>query len=158
MDSLDLETVFARNCSVRRISKPESAAFLDANHRMGDTTARYRYGLFVERTTSSSETALPKGTLVAVSTFSNPRRWLKSDRIVRSCEWVRHASLKGIRVVGGMGKLLQAFIDEVAPDDVMTYADASWSDGDAYKALGFELESIIEKPEFKCLKFRLKIS
>lgn len=158
MDSLDLGTVYARNCTVRRIEKPVAASFLDATHRLGDTGARYRYGLFVDRTTSDSELAVESGTLVAVATFSNARKWLKSGREIRSYEWVRYASATGVRVVGGMGKCLQAFMDEVHPDDVMSYADVRWSDGDAYRALGFECEGIIKKPEFECLKFRLKLT
>lgn len=158
MDSLDLNTVFARNCSVRRIDKPASAAFLDSNHRLGDTGARYRYGLFVERTTSMSEATVAPGTLVAVATFSGARKWLKDGREIRSYEWVRYASASGLRVVGGMGKCLQAFIEDVRPDDVMSYADARWSEGDAYKTLGFVCEGVIKKPEFECLKFRLKLT
>ena len=158
MDSLDLSTVFARNCRVQRIEKPVAAVFLEKNHRLGDTGARYRYGLFVERTTSLSETTVEPGTLVAVATFSGARKWVKSGREIRSYEWVRYASAPGLRVVGGMGKCLQAFIDEVHPDDVMSYADACWSDGDAYRALGFKCEGMIRKPGFECLKFRLKLT
>ena len=33
----NLSSVFARNCLVRRIGKAESAAFMDANHRLGAT-------------------------------------------------------------------------------------------------------------------------
>ena len=39
----------------------------------------------------------------------------------------------------------------------MTYCDPGWSDGAAYRELGFTEEAIIEKPEFKCIKFRLRI-
>ena len=39
-----------------------------------------------------------------------------------------------------MGKLLKAFIEEVRPDDIMSYADLEWSEGDVYRQLGFTLE------------------
>jgi hypothetical protein len=39
-----------------------------------------------------------------------------------------------------MGRLLKAFIAEVQPDDIMTYADLEWSEGKVYEALGFSLE------------------
>jgi len=158
MDNLNLCHVFARNCEVRRVGKDVAASFLDANHRMGHTSCRYCYGLFVSRTTSGSEVALEVGTLAAVATFSSPRKWDKNGVKVSSFEWVRYASLDGVRVIGGMGKLLSAFVADVHPDDVMSYADASWSDGDAYKVLGFECEGLVEKPEFRCLKFRLKLT
>lgn len=153
----NLANIFARNCSVRRIDKPAAAAFLDRYHRLGNTTCRYRYGLFVDRSTGSDELKLEPGTMVAVSTFSNARRWQKGDRKVSSYEWIRYASIDGIRIVGGMGKMLKAFIDEVHPDDVMSYADISWPDGgEAYRALGFEEEEIVQKPGFTCRKFRLR--
>lgn len=153
-----LSNIFARNCLVRRITKPEAAAFLNGNHRLGDTSCRYRYGLFVERRTGKNEYAMEPGTLVAVSEFSNARRWMKGDRKISSYEWVRYASLKGVRITGGMGKMLQYFIDDVLPDDVMTYADVSWPDGgDVYMKLGFEEEGLVERPGFICRKFRLRL-
>ncbi len=158
MDNLKLATVYARNCEVRRVEKPVSSAFLSINHRLGDASDRYRYGLFVKRCTGKSEAWLEPGTLVAVASFSNARRWKKENGTVASYEWIRYASLPEIRVVGGMGKLLQAFVDEIHPDDVMTYCDLRWSAGDAYRELGFELEGIMEKPEFSCAKFRLRIA
>ena len=36
-----------------------------------------------------------------------------------------------------MGKVLQKFISDIHPDDVMSYADLEWSDGQAYRQLGF---------------------
>lgn len=158
MDDLRLVTVYARNCDVRRLEKPVASAFLAANHKMGDATSRYRYGLFVRRHTGMSEAGLEPETLVAVAAFSNARRWKKESGTVASYEWIRYASLPDVRVVGGMGKMLQTFIEDVRPDDIMTYCDTSWSDGNAYRELGFEQEGIIEKPEFKCLKFRLKVT
>ena len=50
--------------------------------------------------------------------------------------------MPGVRLSGGMGKLLQAFIEEVQPDDIMTYADLEWSEGKVYEALGFTLEGV----------------
>ena len=136
-------SVFARFCEVRRIDKSAAAAFLSDNHSYGDASCRYRYGLFLKR-----DYKLPKGTMVAVSEFSAPRRWNKDGVIVSSYEWVRYASLPDVRVVGGMGKMLKAFIEDVKPDDVMTYADLEWSDGRAYRELGFEPEG-----ERECVDF-----
>ena len=36
--------------------------------------------------------------------------------------------------------MLKAFIEDVGPDDVMSYADLEWSRGDVYRQLGFVLE------------------
>lgn len=117
-------TVFARNCKVIKLDTPEAGAFLDLYHSYGSARSRYRYGLL-----SGEE-------LVAVATFSAGRP-MQRDRIVQSFEWVRYASLPDLRVAGGMGKLLQAFIDDVSPEEVMSYADLEWSDGAVYRTLGF---------------------
>ena len=142
------DQIYARNCEVRKIGKQTAADFLDANHSYGDAVCRYRYGLFLKRHTGhvaagGTETArYPKDTLVAVATFSNARKWIKGDKTIRSYEWTRYASLPGVRLSGGMGKLLKAFIEDVHPDDVMTYADLEWSEGKVYERLGFVLEGV----------------
>jgi len=155
----DLSNIFARNCVIRRISKPEAVAFLDANHRLGSTGGRFHYGMFVFRSTGRHELLLPAGTLVAVSSFSNARRWKKGDSIISSYEWIRYASLTGTRVVGGMGSMLAHFINDVRPDDVMTYADLSWPDGgEVYTVLGFNPEAVVERSGFKCRKYRYRVN
>src|SRR5574344_177711 len=155
----NLSSIFARNCSARRIGKPEAAAFMSSNHRLGDATCRYRYGLFVERSTGSAEASFPPGTLAAVAEFSNARRWNKGGRIISSYEWIRYASLDGLRVTGGMSKLLQAFIDDVHPDDIMSYAATDYPDGGAaYRKLGFAEEEIVSRPGFRNIKYRLKLT
>ena len=154
----NLSGVFARNCSVRRIDRISADRFMDSYHRLGATGGRYRYGLFVERSTGATEFPLPAGSLVAVAVFSNARRWNKDGRRVSSYEWIRYASLPGIRVIGGMGKLLQAFIDEVHPDDVMSYADEDYPDGgEAYARLGFVAEGVVERAGHRNVKYRLKL-
>ena len=140
------DQVYARNCEIRKIDKVTAAEFLTANHSYGDSSNRYRYGLFLKRHTGhiaseGDETwKYPTGTMVAVGTFSNARKWIKGDSTVRSYEWIRYASLPGLRISGGMGKLLKAFIEDVQPDDIMSYADLEWSEGAVYEQLGFTLE------------------
>lgn len=140
------DQVYARNCEIKKIDKATAAEFLAANHSYGDSSNRYRYGLFLKRHTGhiaaeGSETwKYPTGTLVAVATFSNARKWVKGEQTIRSYEWIRYASLPGLRISGGMGKLLKAFIEEVKPDDIMSYADLEWSEGIVYDQLGFTLE------------------
>ena len=41
-----------------------------------------------------------------------------------------------------MGKLLKHFIEETGPDDVMSYADLEWTDGDVYRKLGLRKGSL----------------
>lgn len=165
--------IYARNCEVRRIDKKTAGDFLNANHSYGDATCRYRYGLFLKRHTGhiaaegTERTKYLSGTLVAVATFSNARKWIKGDKTIRSYEWTRYASLPEVRISGGMGRLLKAFINEVKPDDIMTYADLEWSEGKVYESLGFTLESLkapvtfistVYYQNFGSNKYRLKLT
>ena len=124
--------VAARNCEVRRTGKDIAGTFLQNSHSYGMSSCRYCYAIY-----GKGET-VPAG----VATFSNARRWIKGGREIRSYEWVRYASSPGTRVIGGMGKLLSRFINDVRPDDIMSYADLEWSDGRAYRTLGFAEEGM----------------
>lgn len=155
--------IYARNCEVRRIDKSTAQNFLEANHSYGDAACKYRYGLYLRRHTGHNAlrlsesndnpdgqaiAALQPGTLIAVATFSNARKWIKGDKTIRSYEWTRYASLPGVRLSGGMGKVLKTFIKEVQPDDIMTYADLEWSEGKVYEQLGFTLEGVKDPVTF----------
>lgn len=133
-------SIFARKCEVVKPSPQEAVAFLEANHIYGSARCRYRYGLKYE------------GALVAVSTFSAPRPLPRivrgEERIVQSYEWVRFASLPDCRISGGMGRLLKTFIDDVHPDDIMSYADLEWSDGAVYETLGFTRTALVPPVKF----------
>lgn len=150
-------SVFARNCNVRRMDGPEARTFIERHHRYGWSKCRYCYGLFVEK--EGHDGRFHKGDLVAVSCFSNARKWEKDGVSIKSYEWVRYASVEGVRVSGGMGKMLNAFIEDVHPDDIMSYAPLSEGDeGDVYLKLGFTLEEIKEFGSGKSAKFRLKLT
>lgn len=138
------EQIYARNCEIRRIDKKTAGEFLMANHSYGDASCRYRYGLYLKRHTGHNSTSAgtSAGTLVAVATFSNARKWIKEGKTVRSYEWTRYASLPQVRLCGGMGRLLKTFIEDVQPDDIMTYADLEWSEGKVYEVLGFRQEGV----------------
>jgi len=148
-------SIFARNCEVRRIDKVTAMEFLEDNHSYGDAACKYRYGLYVYRYSGKEnkkdyegEHPYPIETLVAVAEFSNARKWKKGDKNILSYEWIRYASVPGVRVVGGMGKMLSTFIEEVSPDDLMSYADLEWSDGRAYRELGFEEDGLKDPVDF----------
>lgn len=158
-------SIFARNCEIRRIDKKTSADFLNAHHLYGDALCKYRYGIFVARYSGaeqagkdSVEHPYPVGTLVAVATFSNARHWNKDNHQWRSCQWIRYASLEEVRVIGGMGKVLEHFIDEVHPDDIMTYAPLEHFTGEVYEKLGFVNEGIKEFGENSSVKYRLTVT
>lgn len=130
------KSLFARNCSVKKITTETASAFLNKNHILGNTSAKYKYGLY------------EKDILVAVATFSKSRPMNRGGVVLNSFEWVRYASCESLRVAGGMGKLLSFFEQDVNPDEIMTYADKDWSAGDSYKKLGFVLVSESEPIHF----------
>lgn len=134
----------ARLTLARRIDNAATEHFLEANHLNGSTLSKFRYGLFLPK---RYYRVLPEGftfdtsadeMLVAVATFSHARIFEQNGAPFRSHELIRFASLLNTNVVGALDKLLNAFIREKAPDDIMTYADLEWSDGRSYKRLGFE--------------------
>ena len=145
------DCIYARNCEIRRLDRKRAADFLERNHFLGTCQARYFYGLFTRRSSGTKEVQLPEGSLVAVGAFSNGRRFRDGHL---SYEWIRYASLKELRVMGGMGKILNEFVKELHPGDVMTYVDASKSDGSSYLELGFQVIEKVERAGFTNLKLK----
>jgi len=58
-----------------------------------------------------------------------------------SYEMLRFCNKLNINVVGGASKLFKYFIKKFSPIEVISYADRSWSQGNLYEKLGFELHS-----------------
>lgn len=160
-------SVFARKCRVIDNSAVKSDStlhlqikeFLRLYHTYSFTKCKYEYALE------------HNGEIVAVATFSYPKKIFRPEygREYFSYEWIRYASLPGVRVVGGMGRLLSAFLKSVTagqnnrdieqkspvPDnlhnlndvEIMSYSDNEWSQGDVYEKLSFkrveERESVL---------------
>ena len=130
------KTIFARKCQVVELETERAAKFLAKYHSYGSARSKFKYGLKYQ------------DEIVAVATFSAPREVEREGRVFSSCEWVRYSSLLDLRVVGGMGKLLAAFIKAQKPQEIMTYADKEWSRGDAYEKLGFKKQGEITPIKF----------
>ncbi|MCF0174761.1 MAG: hypothetical protein HUJ95_05405 [Bacteroidales bacterium] len=141
------KSLFARNCMVKRITPSLAKDFLAKHHSLGYCAAGTFYGMFIERPGTSGQV---KGEMVAVASFSKPRHWLKNSEQYNSYEFVRYASLPSLRIAGGMGKMLEAFKkDHPDADDIMSYCDLEWSEGDAYRKLGFREEAATPPQTFK---------
>lgn len=141
----------ARLTKVRRIDKPTFDRFIQDNHLQVTTTAKYKYGLFLPKqyeriirqegpAAASLRSAFNESAevLVAAASFSGGKSIIRDGLSYRSFELIRFSNRVDCTVVGGLDKLLKAFIGEVNPDDIMTYADRDWSDGRSYERLGFE--------------------
>jgi hypothetical protein len=121
-------TVFARNTVVERITQPQANAFLQEHHLGGSPIARFKYGIFHKKTKE----------LLGAATFSPPRKFYREEKEYRSYELIRYASKLNTTITGGLSKVLKAFIKDVDPDDIMTYADRDWWTGRSYYPLGFK--------------------
>lgn len=137
-------SIFARNCIVQPITSEVAKSFLDENHILGYVYCRYKYGLFTTKISGH----IGQETLVAVASFSAPRPMQREGTKVLSYEWIRYASLANYRVAGGMGKLMKYFLEKISPQEIMSYADKDWSDGDVYRKLGFQYLSETPPIEF----------
>ena len=118
--------IHARQTKIQRISKDVMRSFFTVNHLQGPVNARYNYGLYAGEV------------LVAAASFSSGRTMMRQDVPCRSFELLRYASLLNHRVVGGLGKLISCFVEDVNPDDIMTYADLDWASCKGYRTLHFE--------------------
>lgn len=138
------KSIYARNCTVKKITSDVADSFMDSNHLLGRAKAKFKYGLFY------------KDNLIAVALFSKPRPITRDGLTVSSYEWVRYASAGSLRVAGGASKLFKHFCRSVDPDEVMSYADAEWSEGDMYKKIGFVYLSKTEPIKFAINRVTLK--
>lgn len=113
----------ARDCEIRKVSFNEYKQFFDANHISGNTTAKIAYGLYKD------------DVLVSCMSFSKPR-------FDTSAEWeiIRLASILNTSVRGAASKLFSAFVKEINPKSVISYADRRYGSGEVYKQLGFIFE------------------
>jgi hypothetical protein len=103
----------------------ESKTFLEENHLQGSgAIGSIRYGL------------IHNGELLALMTFSKAR-FSGADY-----ELVRFTVKKNWSIPGAASKLLKAFQKEYPNKKIISYANRRWSNGNLYKALGFQLVNI----------------
>lgn len=118
--------IHARETVVARIDKKMALQFQTEHHLHVALPGKYRYGLFYQ------------GQLVSVAVFSGGRKMRGQTTEYRSFELLRTCQKSGLVVVGGLSKLIHHFEEQFHPDDLMTYIDKDWSDGESYLKLGFE--------------------
>ena len=132
---------YARKTLVRRIcNKMEGSSFLIDNHLWGVTNYKYAYGLYIntppqqrELTLNSivskkyndddtadtadqqtrQQTQQQTQQLVAMVTFSSGRKVLRSNKPYISYELLRYCTLRDTTIVGGLTKLISAFVKDI---------------------------------------------
>lgn len=130
------QRVYARKCEVIEISSKTARTHLDEWHIQGGANCNAAFGLMYG------------GNVVAVMTFT---RSLSERGPQISGRWELNRFASAGVVVGGMSKLLSAFIHAHNPSEVVSYSDNDVSAGDVYSAQGFELVHI-SKPDYKYVK------
>jgi len=97
------QRIYARKTKVKRITKLEYLPFLEENHLWGATGAKYGYSLYNKA----------NDMLVAVATFSSKRKINRDNQTFHSFELLRFCTKLDTTVVGGITKLISAFVKEI---------------------------------------------
>lgn len=122
------DVIYARKCTIKKISNTQSKQFLDQHHVQGYTPAQTNIALFDHKK------------IVAVMSFSSARTGI--GKRSSDIELVRFASAG--RVVGGASKLLKFYQGENPFATIISYSDNEWSTGQLYQTLGFHLDREIK--------------
>jgi len=134
----NLEKIYARKCEIKKINKSEKDIFLNKNHIQGADNSNIFLG------------ALFNNNLVAVMTFDNKRSMSKKQNGDSSYELLRFATDINYRVIGIASKILNYFINEYKPDNIISFADRRWTldkNNNLYTKIGFKLTNIL-RPDY----------
>jgi hypothetical protein len=119
------KTVFARKCTIKKISNEVKDLFLNEHHMMGATKSAYNFGLFYHNE------------LVAVATFSKGRKMDRLPSHLRSYELIRFCTKFGVTVSGGLSRLVVHFCTLRQAGDVMTYINRQYGNERSFISAGF---------------------
>lgn len=120
--------IYARKCELREIGPHEAYMFMKENHLQGKCGTNFRYGLFYG------------GELVSAMTFGKARNSISGKK--HEYELLRFCNKLDTIVVGAASRLFKKFVEDVNPDNIVSYADRRWSQGKLYEKLGFRLYNI----------------
>ena len=123
--------IFARKTTLHRIPNDVARQFFTDHHLWGATKAKYIYGLFCSSDTDGAKE------LVAAASFSSGRTIVRDGVPCQSHELLRFCTQRDTTIVGGLSKLVKAFVREQQPDDIVTQIDRDWGDGSGWCQLGF---------------------
>jgi len=138
-------SIYARKCLIKEINKPITSDFLNMNHIQGDVKSKIKLGLYYD------------GKLVSVMTFEKARRSLGNiNNDDNFYNLNRYCSLLDTQIVGGASKLLKYFIRKYKPNNVITYADRRYSNGNLYEKIGFK-KIHVNKPSYSYFNMNQKI-
>jgi len=121
--------IFARKTEIREIIDNKLIRkFLDNNHIQGFVGSKIKIGLFFENE------------LVSLMTFGKNRNFM-SNKNKNGYELLRFCNILNTNVVGGASKLFKYFISKYDFNEIITYADKMYSNGNLYNNLKFNYVS-----------------
>ncbi|NNE55530.1 MAG: hypothetical protein HKN32_05890 [Flavobacteriales bacterium] len=116
----------ARETCVEKVDKLLAREFAEAHHLMGFAGGKVHLAL------------KRGGNTLSVMSFGKKCPVEREGQTFESVEIIRYCTSSGTAVVGGLSKLLSHFSKQYPSDDLMTYVDAEWSEGDGFRKFGFE--------------------
>ena len=120
---LNENRIFARKCKIKEVSMDESKNFLEENHLQGYCHSQIRYGLYYNNK------------LVSLMTFGKTRHFIGNSS--HQFELLRFCNKLNTSVIGAASRLFKYFIKTVKPNNIVSYADKRWSNGNLYEKLRF---------------------
>ena len=129
-------TVYARKCEIKNVTKKDKSEFLNANHIQGNDKSDINYGLYFENE------------LVAIACFKKYKyRNNTSNKYGdNSYELSRFATKLNTNVIGGFSKLLEHFKRNNDWSSIVSYGDRRYvsSNKNMYIINGFELDHVTQ--------------
>lgn len=117
--------VYGRKCIIKEVNTKDKTKFLNDNHIQGTIGSKVNLGLYYN------------DDLVSIMTFGKGRvvmNGVKNEwELLRFCNKINHS------VIGGASKLFKHFIKNYKPNQLISYADRRWSQGNLYNQLGFNM-------------------
>jgi hypothetical protein len=124
--------IFARKCEIKDVTDNNLIRdFLNDNHIQGFVGSKVKIGLFYDNE------------LISLMTFGKLRKPLNSkSKNNNEYEMLRFCNKLNTNIIGGASKLFKYFINKYDPEQVISYADRSYSNGNLYNILGFKFDHI----------------
>ncbi len=126
---LNSQRIGARQTIVKEIDSKIKNGFLNKYHIQGEDKSRIKLGAFYDNK------------LIGVMTFSKPRIFMNQKKKNEVWELSRFATTADTYTPGLASKMLKHFERNWEWNEIYSYADRRWSQGNLYKQLGFELDS-----------------
>lgn len=125
--------IYARKCKVQLVDSKTSKSFLNENHLQGNCYGSINLGLY------------HNNELVSLMVIGSSRHFVGNGKT--KYELIRFCNKLNTTVIGSASKLLNHFIKNYDPNEIISYADKRWSNGNIYELLNFQLYNT-SKPNY----------